>query len=508
MNNTITVESLGKQDPVDNMTFDNVDEAAIDMTEIINYDKQTKVTSMVTGVENFLTRGQLDPTTALYLGVVSKPGKMDPTGGMYNSRFGGEGFFSTALKALENGILAVIRFVKKIVLWVVDKVKQLFGFSPSERQAAVLAEKIPELKNEIGAYFVALGFPVNLINLDKYLADMPKDKRRNAQLSFVSSKLVSEEEYMNKFAEIPPLAQQTMRLLGEGARRARDGKKRFLFKLNKLISQIKSNPGSISTEGEELIESMMEIVRALNYREVIPSLSKLNEIVTGQIIEDDPSNDFSQRSIEINRVISNCITKAQKEADSDIIKKVEQILAKVSADSFDKINGSNQQFDLQELYNLTDVDELTKVSSLSAATGDPRYLEFYRMVTSAASIYSNFAKATVEVLRTFSNTFMDISNWYKNATKFMLAAVAEDVKTICELMLKKQQEHQRRGVNFPVEIHANGMPKNLTSMSEADAQTAMEKMAYMSSEAINMNLLNVKDSLNNFAKNAGFGKIA
>lgn len=507
MNNTIDVSSLGAQDPVDNVSFDKAEEAAIDMTEIIDYDKQTKVTKMVSGVENFLNTGAMDSTTALYLGVKVAGTKMDPTGGQYNSRFGGEGFFATALKTLENGILAIIRFVKKIVLWIVEKVKQVFGFSPSDRQAAAIAEKLPAMKSELAGYLTVLGFPSNLCSVEKYLEDMPTDKRRNAQLRYLSSKLVKDEDYFNQFTDIPAHAQQVMKLLGEGVRRARMAKKTFTNKLDKLVRDNKGPGSVITTEGEELIESMLSIARALNYREVIPSLSKITQIFANKTIEDHPDDKFNELSIELNRIISACITRAEKEADANIVKKVEQVIAKISAESYDKLE-IEQNFNMKELYDLTDADELAKVSKLSQLTNDPRYLDFYRMVTTAASTYSNFAKITVEIMRNVSNTYSDISNWYRNAVKFMLAAVADDVKTICELMLKQQQEYMRRKEPMPIEIHPNGMPKNLTSMSEADAQTVMEKMAHMSSETINLNLLNVKNSINNFAKEAGLGKIA
>lgn len=507
MNNTISVSSLGAQDPVDSVAFDDAEDAAIDMTEIIDYDKQTKVTKMVSGVESYLNKGTMDSTTALYLGVKTSGNKLDPTGGLYNSRFGGEGFFATALKALENGILAIIRFIKKIVLWVVDKIKQVFGFSPSDRQAAVIAEKLPAMKAELASYLTALGFPSNFCSVERYLDDMPKDKRRNAQLQYLSSKLVKDEDYFAQFTDVPAHAQQVMKILGDGVRRAREAKKTFTRRLETLVKNSRGGDTIITTEGDELIESMLQIARALNYREAIPSLSKMTQIFANKTITDLPDDKFNQFSIELNEVIAGCITKAELEAETPIVKKVEQVLAKLAAESYDKLN-VEQSFNMKDLYDLTDADELTKVSILSQITNDPRYLDFYRMVTNAASTFSNFAKVTIEIMRNVSNTYSDISTWYKNTVKFMLAVVAHDIKTVCDFMLQQQQVYMRKGEPFPVDIHPNGIPKNLTSMSEADAQGVMEKMAHMSSETINMNLLNVKTSLNNFAKEVGLGKIA
>lgn len=51
MNNTVTVDSINGDDNIDNISFDDAENQTIDLTEVIHYDKQNKVKSMVAGVE-------------------------------------------------------------------------------------------------------------------------------------------------------------------------------------------------------------------------------------------------------------------------------------------------------------------------------------------------------------------------------------------------------------------------------------------------------------------------
>lgn len=52
MNNTVTVDSINGDDNIDNISFDDAENQTIDLTEVIHYDKQNKVKSMVAGVEH------------------------------------------------------------------------------------------------------------------------------------------------------------------------------------------------------------------------------------------------------------------------------------------------------------------------------------------------------------------------------------------------------------------------------------------------------------------------
>jgi|AGFS01.1.fsa_nt_gi hypothetical protein len=504
MNNTVTVEGLGKSDPIDTIRFDEADEATIDMTEIINYDKQLKVTKVVSGVESFISTGQLDAATALYLGVKAKPGSMDPLGSTYNTRFGGEGFFQSTLKALETGIVAVIRFIKKIVLWVVDKIKVVFGLKPSDRQAAAVKEKMPEIKQQLGAYLLAMGFPAHLVDLDKFLEDVP-DGRFNKSIKYLSSKLVSKEHYLENFTQIPGLIQGVCATISKGVKKAKLAKKRFSDKLEYIVRKSKERNFNFDYEGGALREAMLEVIQSLNYKDITPQLSKLLEVVMQQTYTED---DFAKHSIEIAQKITASLITAQQSADVEFVRKIEQILAKTTVENFEKLD--EQKNDLSEamkdLFGFAGTEELTQVAMISNLSNDGRYLGFYQQMAGAVNVYTNFTKVTVEILRMAGTTFSDLGNWYSKANAFMLAAVANDVDTISKMMLAAQQKALKEGRPFTVDMYPNGVPK-LVAVPEAEAQTFLEKAADVSSLVIENNLLNIRTAVNNFGKDVGMGKL-
>jgi len=504
MNNTITQEGLGKSDPIDTLRFDEADTSTIDMTEIIDYDKQLKVHKVVDGVESFVSTGRLDAFTALYLNVKAAPGSMDPLGSSYNARFGGEGFFETTLKGLETAIVAVIRFVKKIVLWVVDKIKTVFGLKPSDRQAAAVREKMPEIKQQMGAYLLAMGFPAHLVDMEKFLEDVPEG-RFNKTLRFMSTKLVSKEHYLAKFTEIPVMIQGVCAVINKGVKNAKLAKKRFQDKLDYIVRQSKQPGFNFEYEGGALREAMLEVIRSLNYREAIPELSKLLNVVLGQTLTED---DFAKRSVEVAQKITASITTATQAADIEFVRKIEQILAKTTVENFEQLGVQQRDLSdtMKDLYQFTGVDELQQINELSRRSNDGRYMAFYQQMVGAVNVYTNFSKVTVEILRLAGTTFSDLGSWYSKANAFMLAAVANDVETVGKMMLEAQQKAEREGRPFTVDMYPNGIPK-LVAVPEAEAQTVLEKAADISSLIIENNLLNIRTAVNNFGKDVGLGKL-
>lgn len=504
-NTTIENNSLGDTDPVHTIGFDTIEDSAIDMTEVINYDLQTKTAKMVSGIEHYVTTGNMDATTALYLGVKTNFNKLDPLSSSYNSRYGGEGFFSSALDMLEKGILTIIRFIKKILIWCVDKVKQFFGFAPSDRQAAIINDAMPAFKAEMASYFTALGFPVNLLSIDRYLDSLPADKRRIAQVTYLTTKVNDDQQYFENFGLIPPLIQKTLKTIGDCARKAKERKQRFSRSLDQLVNKAKNKQVNLNDDAENLIEQMSQVIQALDYKSIIPALNELSQFITEKAIKED--DDASQIAIAISKEINEATETAKTFANAEFVKKIEQVLTKVTVDNLMNLKSQTKEIKdiFGELFDVVNEGELVKIRRLSEISNDKRYLGFYQQMTSNLNAFTSFTQSVIEILRKATKTFDDLSKWYKEVHHFMLAMVADDVQKVCGHMLKAQQEHIRTGQTFPVDITVTGIPKNLVLMSDADAQTALEKMSHISKEMVEVNLLGIKDSINNFSKQANLG---
>lgn len=504
MNSTI-VQSIKSAEPIDTVTFDEEQQPTIDLTEIIDYDKQRKVKTMVSGIESFLVTGKLDNITAMYAGV--RTAGMDPTGGSYNSRFGGESFIGTIMDSLEKGITAIIRFIKKILMWCVNAVKQLFGYEKSDRQAAVIKEAMPKLKEEIIGYLTMLGFPVKLINLDNYLGSMAGNKRRSDTITFLVSKFKSEEDYINSLKELPPIIITAMREIGRSAKEAKRRKQRLSKTLDRVAKHANYLSGPSDPDIEQLKSETINVIQALNYSAIIPSLEKLHTAILGTDLKRE--DDFAKMSINMAEGVSACLKQAKVNASSEFVAKVEQILSVSYAKELEAVD--NEFKDIRsvaaDLNDVAQLDDLEKIKLVCTGAGTQLPMTFFSEMTNAVNAYTNFAKVSLDVLRLANNSYNDLSKWYSDSVKFMCAMLVSDVETVSKMVLAKQAEHAAAKKPFPIEANAVGIPKNLVLMSEADAQTAMEKMATLNQTVIQTNILGIKDALNNFGKESGLGKL-
>lgn len=500
MNNTVTVDSINGDDNIDNISFDDAENQTIDLTEVIHYDKQNKVKTMVSGVEHYIKTGIVTQALADFYNVPMPSNKADPTGGTYNSRFGGEGFFTTVMDGLEKGIVAVIRFIKKIVLWCVDKVKFIFGFGPSDRQAEVIATELPKLKEELAGYLTALGFPGHLMDINYYLEDLPTNQRRIPQLKFLTSKLVNEKEALTELTEVIPLADKVLHSIGRSSRAATTAKQRVskhiqtILRNNSRVNYLDSDLAGLQTD-------MLEVIKAFNIPEIVSALKEMLAKSAGiKVTEETLQNNF----VTINEQLTASIKTAQVLADSAFVDKINQLIG-FSATRDMKTGEQNQiRGFLKELYDLTDASELTKVRAITEATGNNDYLVTYQQMAAVVNQFTNFANMTLTIVKNTRNTLKDLTGWYDDALRFMFAGLANDVKVIKELMLKAKATNP----NFNVPLSATGLPTKMVFMQEADAQTVMEKISTTTHQLIEVNVLGAQDALNKIGSRLGFGKLA
>lgn len=515
MNNTIELDTLKGDDPIDTLTFDEASDSAVDLTEIIDYDKQEKVTKMVSGLENYISNGLLDLYTGSVLGLNTS--KFEPGASHYNARFGGEGFISTAVEAVRVGIVAVIRFVKKIILWCFEKVKYIFGFGGSERQVAVMRAEYPKFKEEMVSYFAALGFPTDLMDVNKYMGSLEKFGHRKDHINIIKSKLIKDEDYLRQFNELYPLSQDIIKVFNSQIGKAKQAKAKLSSMIDETIRKSKSPHYDIKNNVELIRGQMMQVIQCFRYEDIVTSIQTLVEKSSGIKADNDK---LTARVSDINRELMSVIQNAKYQMTPVFVEKIEQIMAFSGADGLQSMNDSANTFKdtLGYLYTLLDAEEVRKLEGICTFTKDQTLMMVYQNMTVIVNNFTNYAKIALEILKRTTDAFNSMTAWYSDTVKFFIKAAADDVNAIIECFNKAKQRHDKenqirisRGQTpepFPVEMAANGLPKNLVMMSDLDARTAMEKMSVINSELVNANVIGIKDSLNNFGRASGWGKLA
>lgn len=499
MSESVDINSVGQIDNIDTLTFDDADKQTVDLTEVIRYDNQAKVHNMVSGIEQYLKDGVITKSLAEFYNVKLPSGSADPSGGVYNSRFGGEGFLTTILDGLEKGIVAVIRFIKKIVLWCVDKVKFIFGFGPSDRQAEVIATELPKLKEELGSYLTALGFPSHLMDLNTYLDSLPADQRRIPQLKFLTSKLLSDQEALSNITDVIPLADNVLKIIGKNSKAAATNKRKFQDQLKRIANSSRDDYLDSNLKGLET--SIFEVINSFSMQDITTALKEMLNKSAGIKVDDDQlQNNF----IRINEQLTTSVRTAQVIADSPFVDKINQLVAYSATKDLEVGNAQDLKASLEDLYGISDATELNKIVIISRAADNNDLLLKYQQMTNIVSAYTNFANMTLTVVKNARNTLKDITGWYSDALKFMYAGLSNDIKGIQDVLAKAKASNP----NFNVDLTANGLPYKFVMMQDADAQTIIEKISAMSHELIELNVVGAKTSLNKIGSRLGFGKIA
>lgn len=513
MNSEITLDDIkGSGDSASSIRFDDDDNQAIDLTEIIKYDKQKKVSNMVDGMEQYLKGNGLTKEVASYLGLPLKQSQMDPTGGMYNNRFGGEGFFTTVMDGLKNSIIYVINFIKKIVLWCVDKVKTVFGFGNSERQAEVLATELPKLKEEMSKYLLALGFPAHVLDIDRFIGSMPAERKRLDQLKVITYKLKDKETIISDIKEMIPLSNEVIVSIGIGVKNAARAKQSF----NKTLSFVKKDieHGYYQSNNlEQLKIDMLEVIKACNFDKQVVKIQEMIQKLAGiETNEEEIKKNFSV----INEKLSKEVTDVTIQFDRLTVKSVEQLIGFTTIQKMERGN-SRQDFagDLKLLGSLADVGDLQVITAITQETGNNAFIVNYNEMISCFNAYANFSKASLITAKDSRRLFEELTDWYGRTNSFMFDMIADDLKKVrahlFEATTRWDNENKvlrQRGLPekgpFPVGLTPGGLPSNLVMLDATEAQTAMEKMGQMSKELIEIEELGIQKVIKRFKKETGF----
>ena len=429
MNKEITVDEIESGNKAD---LKKEEGQAIDLTEIINFDKQNKVMEMTSGMEDYLTGKGLRPTVMKYLKIKMESSKFDPTCSVYNSRFGGEGFFSTVMDGIKTGIVYIINLIKKIVMWCIDKVKQLFGFGNSERQAAVLAEKLPALRDEMRNYLIGLGFPEHIMDLDRFMGTMPAERHRIDQFKCLTYKLKDKSKIFVDIKELLPITNDVISNITNGIKKAARAKTSFDKVLQKMRADIRK--GYVQNNyGNELRIAMLEVVKASNFDDQISKIKEMIEKVSGISLEDE---DVKTKFTEINERLVKEIVNTTIVMDKTTIQTAEQFIGFFNLRKLDPKTQVDIQLSVKELNAIADLGDLEVISKIAEITGDQEFMIVYQNMMKHLNGYANFTKMSLMAAKDARRIFDELTDWYGKSFVFMINMINNDLDAI-KLQLTK-----------------------------------------------------------------------
>lgn len=485
---------IGNSNPTDS-TKEGTNVQLIDLTEILAEEEAGKFKTVVTGLEE-LSLGVLSKGVAIKLNL-KEAREFDPFPSAHNARLGAESFFGSILSGIEKAITWVIKFVRNCIMWVVNLIKKMFGFEPSQRQAKALSEGSVKLRKELEDVAVKLGLPTSYIDPANYFSSLPNDKFELPQLEILASKLRKDGENLEgiivALTEVPKLVKKI------DALRSKLG--RAITNYNRVIDQeyakflkVKQSPrlayrsSSESTELSNIRIALNDAMLKVDRDELLSTLRTFTEGMLGKPIESkDISNGLQKVMREFGTTIdhkllpfNNTHSRVTVEA---LLRRGNNLAEDALKNTKVDVRVSGKEYN--QLLSFATIEEAKKIEEID------RWYSQKGALVDAYTQAVNFTKEFMEIAIISNDCLLRaqaqanaIVTWRARMEAYVLAVIAEDFNTISQLGL-------------------NPLDNNLRVMDEAVAQTVGEKLAATNQELVNSNFLNIKTIASNLKRQVG-----
>lgn len=202
--------------------FTNV-QTGDDGSELVSLDElyektgQESITNFIDGFLLLVTKNKLTKAQGQLAKIKGSENWVE-TADKFNARKGYEGFFSTIKDGFVNFIKMIIKFITGIVDWIIGLIGKLFGFGPTEKQTQFLVENSREIRAKTVNLIALLGAKEKVFDPKNYLSILPDNLTQKQQLALFKSKMDSNAEAIDKYAEALPIMQESKKAIDKMAK--------------------------------------------------------------------------------------------------------------------------------------------------------------------------------------------------------------------------------------------------------------------------------------------------
>jgi hypothetical protein len=477
------------------------DKQRIDLTEFYQDTGQEHITNMVQGAEAF-GLGLVSRRVASLL-CIQGCESFDPFPSERNARMGVEGFFTSMVEGFKGIIEAIIKYVRMAINWVMDMLKTLFGFRKTERVTKAINEKRGDLKKEFEKTLSGLGFPASEYNLENFIGDLPKGEDRKVQLTLLRSKLVSDVDAIKGLEKALPRFQQCVAKLVQGSNnvtKASQDLKKVIDEEHKK-AQVRYHTTGFKLnepvpESNRVFKACMDTSLALDISEIVKEVNGLlTELYGTKFTNEELTSGFDKVRTQLQADIQTKAVILNKQNIREITSNIQQLNARYVTIQDDEID--LRKVDWRALGNLISVDEMTKVKFIADQSGAATLLTVYQKAAVDVRDFTGFCFLVTQQLNIVEHQIVNLVGWYDKATAYYSAMVLNDIET----MQKMIAESKARGTVIPSDRHH--LPK-IVAITEADAQTFLEKFSVGSQITLDHDIAGLKTNLDAFTKQIGW----
>ena len=448
------------------VTKSSEDETLVSLDELYEKTGQESINTIVNGFKLMIEKGRLSREHAEAFNIKGAENWL-PIPDKLNVIRGGEGFFDSLKNGLVNFIKAIIRFIKGICNWVMERLRRLFGFEKTIQETIYLNEKTDTINKAMAGMVSELGGGKEYDPIE-FLNTLPQGRTDIEQLTLIKNRLDSAESSIKRIELSIPAFFEALSIINKIGDANNKSTKTYRREMDDLRRKFKAKDVTVADiiRFSQCISE--EIFITLDYTELAGVMKILTEAFYGIEIKDlgvegtmSKAREELKSKVEmVNAHLNPAALEYVKEArrkiaaamsaptkngiSLDNMKLTEKSFAKFS----NMIELSDSEF-IQELSNNLSFDEAKNLPAVYAAFG------------AKIREYTEIVNGSLKTIHEVGNIYQNISNWYTKISALVAAYITRDVKRIMEAHQKWLTEKERS------EVEHNGKPAYLFEL-EAD----------------------------------------
>lgn len=478
----------------------------VDLTELYADTEQDKATVMVSGIEA-MNLGKISRRLAVQLKLQGAH-SYDPFASERNARAGQESFFTAIRDGFKNFIENIIKYIRMALDWVINTVKSIFGFRKSTRINQAVNDSLDEMKEEFKTSLTGIGFPANEYNLEKFIGSMPENVSRLGQVTLLKTKLASDEEAIKGLQEALPLLQKAISRLNSSSERASSAAKQLKRVIGEEYKHMYARRNSQgvppiapqdSPEANRVLKACAEVGVCLDTTALSNDMREVYEALYNiTFTNEELTEGFNKVRERVRATLHTEQLKIKTQDVSGLLTLIQYLNQRYIDISKNEVDFS--KIDFRQLGNVINRDDMEKVKYIAQSVGNDALLATYQETAADVRNFSQFCFLVSESLLIVDRQVANLCNWHNRANQYYYAGVLNDVETIAKVNV----EARAAGHNPQADIA--GYPTHkIVFVNGEDAQTFTEKLAAGMKFSVDANFGGAKTSLNNFAKQTGWG---
>lgn len=460
------------------------DEPLISLDELYEQTGKEEINKIVQGFERLIKNNKLNPETGRLL-KLSGTENWTPGYDRRNAIIGKEGVFSAIKDAIVYVVQAIIKFIKGICNWIVDRFKVLFGLSRSAKETEHLIARTTELKKNTTELLKSVSNEVNFDPI-KFYSSLPDGMTDTDHLVFMKSRYQDNKNVIEDMKELVPQIDEIKKKLNSLSNDMGKAKQRYDREINALKKKA-GNKNSPLTPADVFSFNAyitQEIWVTLDLGKIYDAVSEISEKilklnVEGLGISGGVNPEALQKSgipagqsekmaslKEIQNRLSSGLEKIKMNINPLVVSQVQSVRPNIEKTI---LSLANTQFDnnfirsLSDFISKDDPEVIRKIVDINEMTiKDPAVAEIggnYISFSNRMGDYSSAINLLITSFNMIQNNYNGIIRWYYKTEGLICRYISRDVVAIVKYIDENLSEEEKKKL-----LNEKEIPTHVISM--------------------------------------------